>query len=183
MSDHNEKMYDEVTFALFYDNELDAEEERAFVAQLKQDSTLMEAYEDWVEGIEAVSQHIKHLESDYELDQFTASVMAALPEQSPWRSKTPTTKVDVDIESEQSWLKSWLTPILIGGLTAAAILIVARTLETQTIKSQRSTVLINYPDQSEAAQEAPVIWLLDEEELLEEANEHDTGIDTHEEDI
>lgn len=183
MSDHNEKLYDEVTFALFYDNELDAEEERAFEAQLNDDPQLLEAYNQWVSGLEAVRQHVESVEANYTLDQFTDRVMSALPSESAWTHSTSKSNVSIDQEPKQSWWQGWFTPILVGGLTAAAILIIARTIETKGLSSQRSTVLINYPDQKETSQEAPVIWLLDEEEQLEEANDQETSNDSDEEDI
>ena len=154
-----------------------------FEAQLHEDPQLLEAYNQWVSGVEAVSQHVEYVEANYTLDQFTDRVMSALPSEPTWTDSTSKSNGAIDQEPKQSWWKGWFTPILVGGLTAAAILIIARTIEMKSLSSQRSTVLINYPDQAEASQEAPVIWLLDEEEQLEEANGQESSNDSDEEDI
>jgi negative regulator of sigma E activity len=182
MSDHNSK-YDEITFALFYDNELDEEDARAFEAQLQDDSELMSAYQEWRATLNAVTDHFEYVESTYNLDDFTKKVMRAISDEPSWAESLTYDQSSAEILLENPWWKAWLFPILIGSLAAAAVLIVARSLDTSSQNAQRSTVLINYPDQSGSTQEAPVIWLLDEEEKLEEADEHEAHDNSNDEDI
>lgn len=173
--------YDEVTFALYYDYELDAEESTRFEAALKTDPDLLKAYEQWASSFEYLSQNFEALEDQYELDGFSQKVMAALPS-NPW-PEAKTTEPDLSQKNiqKEAWWAGWFKPILIGSLAAAAILVVARSIQSPNPQVQRSTVLINYPDQDEAQERAPVIWLLDEEESIEDLESNPNSDD--EEDI
>jgi anti-sigma factor RsiW len=168
MSKQTKHNYDEVTFALYYDYELDSDESTQFEHALEQDPTLLKAYEDWVSAFELLSQNFEALEDDYDLEGFSQKVMNSLPND-PWPKTQPAETVHVkdSVESEP-WWAGWFKPILIGTLAAAAVLIVARSIQTTAPTNQRSTVLINYPDQTNNQEEAPVIWLLDEEESIED---------------
>lgn len=164
MTTHSQ--YDEITFALYYDCELGQEEADEFELALDQDSNLAQAYDAWVDQFEQIAHVIQTEEQAYELDGFSNRVMDALPQVS-WSKAKPQAKVETELNQDltQAWWSAWLKPILIGGLSAAAILLIARSLETQSTSPQRSTVLIN---QQESNNQAPVIWLLDEEESIED---------------
>ena len=84
MSEQNKYHYDEVTFALYYDYELDAEESTRFEAALEKDPDLLKAYEQWASTLEHLSQNFEAIEEQYELDGFSQKVMAALPS-TPWK--------------------------------------------------------------------------------------------------
>jgi hypothetical protein len=58
--------------------------------------------------------------------------------------------------------------MLVGGLVAAALILVIQGLQESPVQNQRSTILIN---QAEQGDKAPVIWLLDEEDEQEQDNE------------
>ena len=158
--------YDEITFALFYDGELDDEESKRFEEALSQSESLSAQYGEWIAARDALYDHFEALEASYPLDGFSDQVMNALPNRSPWAP--PKEQRIHSIPTTSTW-RSWFTPILIGGLTAAAILLIAQSLNRVTSQTQRSTVLINYPEQGDEAQKSPVIWLVEEEESVEDA--------------
>ena len=181
MSEQNKYHYDEVTFALYYDYELDAEESTRFEAALEKDPDLLKAYEQWASAFEHLSQNFAAIEEQYELEGFSQKVMAALPS-NPWkRAKVEESSSSPAIAQQESWWAGWFKPILIGSLAAAAVLVVSRSIQSPSPQAQRSTVLINYPDQEESQERAPVIWLLDEEESIEDLESNNDSND--EEDI
>lgn len=161
--------YDEITFALFYDGELDREEEADFMEALDSDSALREHYESWAELGHRVHDHFEALEASYDLDRFTDQVMEGLPNVSSWTSSRSTEAI-VEESSGASWWRTWMAPMMIGAVSAAAILVIAQSLTQVQSTTTRSTVLINYPEQDDKAQESPVIWLVDEEESEEDDN-------------
>jgi len=163
--------YDEITFALFYDEELDHDEERAFLEALESDQVLRERYEAWTELGTHLAKHFESKELSYSLDHLSDKVMSNLPTDPSWSSSQSVQEV-VEEESSTPWWRSWLTPMMVGAIGAAVILIVVQSLTQIKVSSTRSTVLINYPEQGDQAQESPVIWLIDEEE-----NEEDESFD------
>ena len=119
MSEQNKHNYDEVTFALYYDYELDAEESIRFEAALKSDPKLLEAYEHWASTFEHLSQNFEAVEDQYELEGFTQKVMEALPND-PWKRARPKESVVSEVISQpESFWAGWFKPILIGSLSAA----------------------------------------------------------------
>ena len=177
--------YDEVTFALYYDHELDAKEAKLFELSLERDEQLMEAYNQWVDVQEAVHHYFEDKESSYKLDHFSDRVMKALPADPNWRtSKPPNSEpVAVQLNTDSPWWQTWLTPMLIGGLVTAALMLIVQGFQGNSVQQQRSTVLINYPDQEEQGDKAPVIWLLDEDEENDQEQDEENDQDQDAEDI
>ena len=115
---------DEVTFALYFDRELDSEEEAKFEAALNADSELLAQYHLFVETQESVYAHFEALETSYPLEGLTDRVMKEIPQEAPWSQASTIERKAQSIEqNESSWFKRILIPIFIGTLTAAAILI------------------------------------------------------------
>lgn len=161
--------FDEITFALFYDGELDAAESLRFEEALS-NSELAERYGQWLAVRDTICDHFENLESQYSLEGFSDRVIEALPEQSPWSNpRLSSESVAKESVSFGLSLRRWFAPMLVGGLTAAAIIIIAQSLSGVTQHNTRSTVLINYPEQGDEAQTSPVIWIVEGEEDSEEA--------------
>ena len=76
--------YDEITFALFYDGELDEEESRRFESALAEGGELSDRYGQWLCVRDATLDHFETVEGRYELQGFSDQVMSALPQESPW---------------------------------------------------------------------------------------------------
>jgi hypothetical protein len=169
MSEQNNQ-YDEITFALYYDHELDAKEAKLFEMALEQNEQLMKTYDQWVDAQEAVSQYLEDKEAEYQLEGFSDRVMKALPADPNWKVRSEQQEVVSKQDSNQQtpWWQSWFTPMLVGGLVAAALILVIQGLQESPVQNQRSTILIN---QAEQGDKAPVIWLLDEEDEQEQDNE------------
>ena len=169
---------DEVTFALYFDNELDHEEEVKFEAALNTDHDLLVRYNLWVETHERVYAHFESLEESYPLEGFTERVMAELPEQAPWTERATSESASQSMEAEESsWFKRFFIPILVGGLTAAAILLVL---------SRKDTLVSPQPEVNQPRPETQLIdhkvtWLESDEEGedgddSEDLDDEDEGI-------
>jgi negative regulator of sigma E activity len=173
---------DEIIFALFYDGELDQEEETHFIESLKSDPELREQYDHWVETLEAMQEHIIAQEGDYPLTDFSDRVMAALPEEAPQRSSQPPLRVEMEAEADAqssfiSWFKQAWIPALIGGIAAALVLVVMQQLNAPSRHLQTSTTLISLEeDQEQSGSETTVIWVVDDESDEEDENKEDDGI-------
>lgn len=166
--------YDEITFALYYDHELDQEETERFEAALQSDPELMAQYEEWSISLALFHEHIDQLESSYQLDQLSDKVMANLPEQAPWntsRSSEPESVVMPQREGVASWWKQLWVPALVGGLAAAAILLIANGIMQSEQPKTTSTQLINHD-----GEEGAVIWIVDDENGEEDTEEQEEGI-------
>ena len=166
---------DEVTFALYFDRELDREEEAKFEAALNADSELLAQYHLFVETHEQVCAHFEALETSYPLEGFTERVMNDIPEQAPWAQSSTIERASQSLEqSDSSWFKRILIPVFIGCLTAAAILILVSkkgplTSEQPGISTERpETQLIDHK----------VTWLeSDEDDDLDDSEESETEDD------
>jgi negative regulator of sigma E activity len=175
--------YDEITFALFYDGELDSDESRRFEEELESDEALASRYGEWLRVREALMDHFEAIEAEYKLEGFSDRVMDALPTTSPWETSRESTSSPSIERPSFNW-RAWFTPMLVGGLTAAAIMLIAQSLTRVNDQSARSTVLINYPEQGDKAQTSPVIWLVEDEEQAEEEElETESNSEEHKDDI
>ena len=151
---------DEITFALYFDNELDLDEATKFEAALNANPELLAQYNLWAEMQEQVCAHFETLEKTYSLEGFTERVMNDLPQTSPW--KQPSSEhISHTIEvQESSWFKRLLIPILVGGLTAAVVVF---------ILSRRNELVLPHTDQATQRPETQLIdhkvtWLENDEE-------------------
>ena len=115
--------YDEVTFALYFDHELDQIEETRFEAALTADEALHARYDEWANTHYVLNSHFEALESNYALDGFTERVMGALPEIDSLTTPVPA-KAERELMSLSDRLKQALVPFLIGSLAAAALFVV-----------------------------------------------------------
>jgi anti-sigma factor RsiW len=166
--------FDEVTFALFYDDEMSQEESAHFEATLESDPDLLARYQQWVEIQEGLSAHFESLEASYSLEGFTARVMDALPEQATWELEaTPPERVISEAAPRDSWVKRLLFPLMLGSLTAAVILmIVDRRAPEGTSQphqvgvNQDNTTLIN-------DSEVKVTWLEDDDDDSDDSDDGD----------
>ena len=172
------KTPDDITFALYYDDELNLEESKRFEDSLRSDPELFARYQFWVETQESLAAHFESLESNYELGGFTDRVMSELPEVAPWEvsAASPARAVTPSEPEGESWIKRLIFPLLIGSLTAAVILMIVDRRAPSgpggapaAGASQDNTTLIK-------DNEVKVTWLEDEEEEELEGSEGDGGI-------
>ena len=160
---------DEVTFALYFDRELDSEEEAQFEAALNTDSELLAQYHLFVETHEHVCAHFEALETSYPLEGLTDRVMKHIPEEAPWSQVSTTERASQPMEqSDFSWFKRILIPVFIGTLTAAAILILV---------SRKDQIVSEQPGMSA---DRPETQLIDHKVTWLESDEDDDLIDSEE---
>ena len=124
------------------------------------------------------------LDTPLSTEGLTAQIMASLPAREPAQAQRPLAHAPVAQEARFSlgeWLKAHMSALLIGAATAAALLFAAR-LMTQGAPqglSPHDTVMIKV-DSPKTKGAAPVIWVLDEEEADEGADEVEGGAGTAE---
>ena len=160
---------DEVTFALYFDRELDSEEEAKFEAALNADSELLAQYHLFVETHEHVYAHFEALETSYPLEGFSDRVMNDIPEEAPWVQGSTIERAAQSMEqNESSWFKRILIPIFIGTLTAAAILILVS--RNDRLASEQPGVSADRPETQ----------LIDHKVTWLESDEDDDLIDSEE---
>jgi anti-sigma factor RsiW len=132
--------YDEVTFALYFDQEMDQQEEARFEAALKADSALMKRYNDWVSVYEHFTAHFESLETHYQLDGFTDAVMSDLPAEWDHQRSGGSWAADDHAESHPSWTRRILAPFLIGSMIAAALFIVFKRVHQAEPNTDQQTI-------------------------------------------
>lgn len=171
---------DEVTFALYFDNELDREEELRFEAALQDDPKLLAQYNLWAETYERVYEHFETLEANYALEGFTERVMAELPQEAPWEKRSGESAPREEIKRESQWFKRFFIPILIGSLTAAVI-VFALTRQDQLVSSPTE---VTSPRPETQLITHTVTWLeSDEEDDANEENEENEEFDDEDDGI
>jgi hypothetical protein len=163
---------DEVTFALYFDNELDHDEEAKFEAALNTNSELLARYNLWTETYEHICDHFEALEETYPLESFTERVMKELPQEAPWEQESSSERISQAIEErESSWFKRFFMPMLVGSLTVAVVVVILSRKDQlvstpNDVTPQRSdTQLIDHK----------VTWLEDDEDEDEDI-EHSEDI-------
>lgn len=171
---------DEIIFALFYDGELDKDEEARFIESLQNDAALRQQYDAWAEALEAMQDHIIAQEEAYPLDNFSDRVMAALPSEAPQRVSMPSREHEIASEDQNgfmSWWKQAWMPALIGGIAAALVLIIMQQLNAPSNQVTPTTNVISYEgDKGTTEGERTVIWVVDDESDEEDDSKEDDGI-------
>ena len=170
---NNEQNFDEVTFALFYDDEMSQEESQQFETALESDTELLARYERWIYVQEGISAHFESLEANYSLDGFTNRIMDALPEQAPWEVEAPR-RAPVEEPQTDSWIKRILFPLMIGSLTTAVILVIMRQ-STPSDQVPQNSVSPSNQDNTTLIKdsEVKVTWLEEDDEDEEDSDEDD----------
>jgi anti-sigma factor RsiW len=123
-SQNSSKIYDDVTFALYFDHELDQSAESEFEAALNSNPELLAQYEDWVATYEMLNAHFEAREAQYSLEGFTDRVMGELPETLERTQRGEAEPAELEEVSLSARLRSILVPFFAGCCVAAVIFMI-----------------------------------------------------------
>ena len=164
---------------LYHDDQLDAEEIAEIKQALAQQPQLQQEWAELQALRGAFQQLAQEEEQAYQAVDLTESIMCEV-EQNAHQVGRQTRAIDhtseIKVSTSSSWWSSNWQALLLGAAVAAAVLLtwqwVIPSLNHNATRPKNSTVLINLHESNEA-ESAPVIWLLDEEDTEEEAGNPD----------
>ena len=180
-------MNNEQLLVLYFDGELDELETQEVEMRLQTDTVLSTQLEELITLRDQLRLEIDSRVAECNFTQLSDRVMASIEKLEPLkipdqRKTSPPEENETQgmFTQFKSWLAKNATPLLIGAALACALLFGLRILtplaKQSSVKAPvGSTVLINLQE-SEEAESAPVIWVLDDEDIEEDDSEDENPI-------